>query len=53
MQAYLHVQHLITGKKPSVSQEAFLLLIKVSVVNDLCQPNTDPWKLILVQKICL
>jgi hypothetical protein len=52
MQAYLHVQHLITGKKPSVSQEAFLLLIKVSVVNDLCQPNTDPWKLILVQKIC-
>jgi len=44
---------LITGKKPSVSQEAFLLLKKVSVVNDLCQPNTDTWKLILVQKICL
>jgi hypothetical protein len=40
MQTYLHVQHLITGKKPSVSQEAFLILIKVSIVNDLSQSNT-------------
>jgi hypothetical protein len=41
MQAYLHVQYLITGKKPSVSQEAFLLLIKISTVNDRSQLNTD------------
>jgi len=31
MQAYLHVQYLITGKKPSVSQEAFLNNIIVFV----------------------
>lgn len=39
MQANLHVQYLNTGKKPSVSQKAFLLLIKVSIVNDPSQEN--------------
>ena len=40
MQADLHVQYLITGKRPSVSQKAFLLLTKVSIVNDTSQVNT-------------
>jgi hypothetical protein len=53
MQADLHVQYLITGKRPSVSQEAFLLLIKVSAVNDPSQENTNFWKVALFQKIIL
>ena len=48
MQAYLHVQHLITGKKPSVSQEAFLLLTKVSLVNDSPQVNIGFYRLFLL-----
>lgn len=50
MQAYLHVQYLITGKKPSVSQKAFLILIKVSIVNDIPQANTFFRQLILGHK---
>ena len=48
MQAYLHVQHLITGKKPSVSRKAFLFpLMKVSLTNDSPQENTGFYKVIL------
>lgn len=51
MQTYLHVQYLITGKKPSVSQEAFLfpsLLMKVSLASDNPQVNTGFHRLILL-----